>query len=108
MHLPATRLMNFIRKLAGLALALMLLSLAAPDASAQYGMFGPRGGFYGRGPFTRSYYRPYGPQFYSRGYAGTTVAPRAFAAPLGRPYLGARGFGRARYGPGFGNRRWFR
>jgi hypothetical protein len=112
MHTLTIRRPSLLRKLAAFALVLTIISLAASDASAQYGRFRGRGGYYGRGFYGRGYggfygprvynrgyaggYYGYGPRFYGRGYGGfypaPYIAPPVYAAP-------GLGFG---YGYGYG------
>ena len=103
MRILATRRPNLVRKLAALGLALVFLSIAASDASAQYmrGRGGFNRGFSGRGFYSRGYggfNRPqyynrgfvggnFGPQFYSRGYGGI------YGAPYARPFVAPRVYG---------------
>jgi len=93
----APRRPNLLRRLAAVALALTIISLAASDASAQYGRhhggwgYGPGyygrgyGGFYGPRYYNRGYYGGFygGPGFYGRGYGGLYGYP--YAAPLIAP-----------------------
>ena len=113
MHILAARRPNLLRKLAALGLALVFLSLAASDASAQYrrGRGGFGRGFYGRGyggVYGRGYGGFYRPQVYNRGYVGGNFGPRVYSRgyggvygyPYARPYVAPRVYGGMGYGGG--------